>query len=1144
MFPFVFFFLLLKKKTRFCCWFVLIYVRASAFKGCIHPTRSVVRVPHHAARHHFHTLSDKLTMATTAETPAPPKEVIVKMNDPEANKVHLFPSNFIKTSKYTLLTFLPLNLFLQFRRVSNFYFLVNMIFALIPGVSPVSPATAVLPLVFVVGVALIKDGFEDHARHRADARANSIPAHVVRKDPNAPKGYSLVDIESKDVHVGDIIEIRLGEEIRADVILLSSSIAEAAAFIDTCNLDGETNLKNRRGIEATWGLNSLETLVAHDVQIRTGPPDAGLLFWTGVLTLDGVEHSLGLDQFLYRSSVLRNTDWIWGVVTYAGIDTKMFRNLQEKPPKMSSLDSKLNYLIVAVLIVQNIFLIILASLSVYWNNSNGDHWYLKYFIEKQTGGTLWIYRYLAYFILLSYLIPISLFVTIELCKVSQAQLMQWDEEMMEFMNGKWYGCTPNTSNLNEQLSQVKFIFSDKTGTLTENVMTFKRGDILGRSVHAHNWDASREYLKNKSGDPNGFKAADAYFRALSLCHTIQPFDDPKHHGHLIYEGASPDEVALVKCALAHGYVLKERSTRSMSVEIQGELCRFEILATLEFTPDRKMMSIIVRDPKGVITLFTKGADSFVIPQLSPGSENTQHLPAVKEALIDMSVLGLRTLLVCMKELTQSEFEDWNRRFIEAGKVLVNRSQGVDKVCLELERNLRLVGATAIEDKLQDEVPQTLKFFLDAGVIVWMLTGDKRETAVTIAATSSLCDPLQDHVDHIDIGDYDMSSPEAIEIVAAGLAVIESHIKAKDGKKTTFVVDGPALNVAMRHHSAKFLDLSQAVNSAVCCRLTPLQKANVVRMFQQATGATALAIGDGANDVSMIQEGRVGVGIVGLEGAQAALAADYAIPRFKHLRRLCAVHGRYALVRNAICTTYSFYKNALMSLPQVYYAFYTGFSSMTLYNGWLLSFYNVIFTSIPPLFAGIFEKDAAESTLLENPQLFPPLGQGQYFDVPTLARWFVEAIIHSLVLFWISWPTNKLLDEKEQSIDGMTYGTTLMTCMVLLALTKISIHIRYWTWIIAVSILGSGAVYFAFILGYSAIDSLFGDSSFTSQAFILMAGPKFWFYILLFVVGLLLPIDLALIFFQKRMFPSELDKVEAAASHYAASAEAAEPATRQ
>jgi phospholipid-transporting ATPase len=620
-----------------------------------------------------------------------------------------------------------------------------------------------------------------------------------------------------------------------------------------------------------------------------------------------------------------------------------------------------------------------------------------------------------------------------------------------------------------------------------------------------------------------------YFKALALCHTIQPFPDPHNSGGLLYEGASPDEVALVRCAVEHGYVLTERSTRSMTVKINDKAVKYEILATLEFTPDRKMMSIIVQDPEGRITLFTKGADSFVVPQMQ-GGLNATGMRGTSDALREMAELGLRTLLVCTKELTRQDFQQWHARFIEAGKTLgSNRSAVVDAACLEMERDMLLVGATAIEDKLQDQVPETLRYFLQAGVIVWMLTGDKRETAVTIAATSSLANPQTDHVDQIDIGELPMGSDEAARVVLEQLRRVEQHINAKD-RNVTFVIDGPALNVAMKHHFDFFLDLSQRVNSAVCCRLTPLQKANVVRMFQQATGLTALAIGDGANDVSMIQEGKVGVGIVGLEGAQAALAADYAIPRFKHLRRLCGVHGRYALVRNAICILTSFYKNILLSFTQFYFAFFTGFSAHSMYDGWLLSFYNIFFTSLPPLIMGIFEKDIDEATLDEKPELFLALGKGAYFDVPIIARWFVEAVLHSIVFFFISYDSNKRLDHFQQNTDGLMFGTLLITAIVVTALSKMALHVRYWTWIEVSVFILSILAYFVFAIIYSAIKDLFNNSTFYFTFYTLMSGPKFWLYILLFAVGLLIPVDLSIMFMQKQLAPTARDIAEEEASH--------------
>lgn len=1048
-------------------------------------------------------------------------EVIVHMNDPAANAQYKYPSNFICTSKYTIASFLPLGLLFQFSKVSNLYFLINMIFSLIPGVSPVSPATAIAPLVVVIVVALIKEGIEDIRRHQADNRANSIAATVVREG-------ELVPVASKDVQAGDVMFIKIGEEVRADVVLLSTSVEEGQAFIDTCNLDGETSLKSRKALDHTWALNSVEAITSRTGILHTSMPDPGLLSWNGLLELDGEELALSLDQFLYRGCVLRNTDWVWGMVAYAGVDTKMFRNLKEKPPKSSNLDRKLNILIILIFIFQNIMLFIIASLAVWWNHKYRNVLYLNYFLNEYKNGRLWGYRYLAYFILLSYCVPISLFITTELCKVIQAQWMRVDCHMMEYMSERWRHCQPNTSNLNEQLAMVRFIFSDKTGTLTENVMKFKRGDALGFPIDSDDLESCRAQMR-KEETSSGLGPLQEYFLALALCNTIQPFkDEEKEHG-IIYEGSSPDEVALVETAAELGFRLLSRTTRSITLQLNsGAKKVYNILATLEFTPDRKMMSVVVEDSDTKrITLYNKGADSFVRSQLSRGPDVQSHMERVDSALTEMSSTGLRTLLVCARDISRSQFETWNKRFVEVGKLLHNRSEEVDRVCLEMEKDLRLVGATAIEDKLQDQVPETLSFFLSAGVIVWMLTGDKRETAVTIATTSTLCDPRTDYVDHIDIGHLDPGAKNAIDKVGRDLEVVEQHVNLKgtdQERRCTFVVDGPALNIAMEHYFDKFLDLSQRVNSAVCCRLTPIQKANVVHMFQKSTGLTALAIGDGANDVSMIQEGRVGIGIIGLEGAQAALAADYAIPRFKHLRRLCAVHGRYALYRNASCILVSFYKNLIIAVCQFIFSFFVGFSSQTPFDGWLLTFYNIALTSIPPFFMGIFDKDLPEEALMERPKLYSPLSHGEYFNMKVQARWFVESLATAAAVYFVAYPVLTNLDGSNQRYTGKMSGTLIFCGIVTVVITRFALNIRYWQWL---QVLGCGLSYFFFmvlLILYSAIPSLFGDTSFYFHAYTLWGTGKYWFYMILYL-GSVLVMTLTFKVISKHMFPTLRDIAE-------------------
>ena len=1059
--------------------------------------------------------------------------VQVSLYDPTFNKSKGYPNNFISTSKYTVLTFLPMNLYEQFRRISNQYFLVNMIFALIPGIAPVSPLTAVLPLLFVLGVAAIKDGYEDYVRHQCDNRANSILAQVVRDG-------QMVKVQSRDIEAGDIIRIEQGEEVRADVLILSSCLPEGAAYMDTCNLDGETNIKNRRAKECTWHLSTVAMLAKPGlIKLQCDPPNAKLSGWKGILTLEGTDHAVGEDQFLFRSAVLRNTEYIYGMVVYSGTDTKMAQNLKQKPPKMSNLDLKLNKLIGLLLLVQNALLFTICGTAVGWYKGTG---YAMWFLGSQrnkddNGAATFFLRYLTYFILMSYLIPISLFVTIELCKVAQAKFMEWDIGMSGVVGGKLCYCKANTSNLNEQLSQVKYIFTDKTGTLTENVMNFAQGQIL--DYFHDELSSPGNLLKILNGTLDGTapsenlqKNVDEYVKALALCHTVQPFVDKSNPGKFVYEGQSPDEAALVGTAAKSGYELIARSTKTLT--IRAKECtniEYEIMATLEFTADRKMMSIVLRDPiRRCIFIITKGADSSVMPRLCKDPHNERVLQTTKDSLIRSANLGLRTLVMGTRIIAEDEFQTWFAKFEEAGKAMTNRTQVVDAACLLLERDFLLVGCTAIEDKLQDKVPQTLRFLLDAGIIVWMLTGDKRETAVTIARTSQLCDPETDQLCHIDVS-------ETMDVAACKTQLEDALEKSKDkSKKTTIIIDGITVGIATKHNPEIFLDLSQRVSAAVCCRLTPLQKANIVEMFQNSSGATALAIGDGANDVPMIQAGRVGIGIIGMEGAQAALAADYAIPRFKHLRRLLAVHGRYSLYRNAFCIGFSFYKNITLALLQFYFSFFTGSSGQTMMEGWLLAFFNFAFTSIPPLFIGIFEKDVLDEQAESFPELYPPLREGQYFDTKALGAWFFQAWFHATVLFFFThlsrvdddnFTPNGGITENISSSDWMLQGTLVMFCLVFLVLTKASLHMKTWTWLLFGALLFS---YVAFV-GFCLLYSLIFDPKFFSEppnfywtTYNLFSSSKSYLYLLFFTFGLL-TVEVAVLFYSKEYSPSAVDRIQ-------------------
>eukprot|EP00759_Apiculatamorpha_spiralis_P024733 PhF_6_TR27961/c3_g1_i1/m.41296/K14802/DRS2, ATP8A; phospholipid-transporting ATPase len=1086
----------------------------------------------------------------TQIAPEPPKKFVdVALYDQPFNQAQGFPTNFIKTSKYTIITFLPMNLYEQFRRVSNAFFLLNMIIALIPGVSPISPFTAVFPLLFVLGVAAFKDGYEDFVRHRLDAKANARLTSVIRDG-------KLVDVPSKDVQAGDIMFIQQGEEIRADVVVLSSVLPEGTAYMDTCNLDGETNIKSRRAHEVTWEMTTVESLcAAKGLVVHCEAPSTDLVSWLATMNYNGQEYALNENQLMFRSSVLRNTEWVYAMVVYAGVDTKMQMNTKQKPPKMSNLDHKLNRLIVIVLIVQHVFLFSMCTYSVvFYELYEKNFWFLGSLRDDDAnGGANFGLHYLTYFILMSYLIPISLFVTIELCKVAQAQFMEWDDQMSDIVGGNKCFCKANTSNLNEQLSQVKYIFTDKTGTLTENLMNFAQGQVLG---HFHNELVNPGNLKklledNKTSNTaaaatpatsNGSNASndsivtndlrshiDLYIRSLALCHTVQPFHDKHNPGKYIYEGQSPDEAALVLTAARNGYELIARTTRSMTLKhMHDRNLEYDIMAVLEFTAERKMMSVIVRDCEtGKLLLITKGADTSVLPRLRNVAHNNDVLRETKASLIRMASSGLRTLVIGAREIPESEFAEWKVNFVEAGRSMGDRKKVVDEVCLQIEKELLLVGCTAIEDKLQDKVPETLQFLLRCGIIVWMLTGDKRETAVTIAGTSQLCNPQHDHIVHIDVAetkDIEVCGNQLRDALAAAKAAASS---LGTHPPVTIIIDGVTLDIALLHYNSLFIELSQLVSAAVCCRLTPSQKANIVRQFQQQTGATALAVGDGANDVSMIQEGRVGVGIIGMEGAQAALAADYAIPRFKHLKRLLAVHGRFSLYRNAFCIGFSFYKNICLSLVQFYFCFYCGGSGQTFFDGWILSFFNFAFVSVPPLFVGMFDKDVTDHVAETSPEIYPPLREGLYFDAKALGAWVASAVFHSIVLFFFTHTTRRDDDlTSAHTTDLQMQGTLVIICLVFLVLSKIALHIKMWTIILVAGMIFSYVIFLCFLIGYNSILLVVDDSSFYFQINNMFTTTRPYLYLVFYVFGLVTVVDVGALYMKRKYVPTVRDLANA------------------
>lgn len=1714
---------------------------------------------------------------------------------PDLNAKRHYPSNSIRTATYTFFSSIPLSLLYQFRKVSNLYFLLVMIISLVPGASPINPFSSIAPLCIVLGAGVVKDLWEDWRRRRADSVANNQEVSVLRDGV-------FTTVKSRSVQPGDVMLIRLGEEVKADSLIVNTSLADGLTYIETANLDGETNAKTRRAkLQTVERLGTVEDIMelalgksavpanrnaaasavalarlptqvgscsspsttpqrshelvevknkvptpsmcrsdesTHMCPVPTSPtaapprlhqqecmtsvssPSAGeaivhrrfctldermelegafpvpraivgmsrqyeaqhshsissvldtlpsgkvapgvgatgrgsapgdpgcgcgcgtdsstafehpqshvglpkpsgtaadagspgksgvvvlgslpspdLATWFGQLRLPtGELVPLGVEQFLPRGCIIRNTDWVLGIVVYTGRHTKMQLNLRPRPSKTPVMLRRLHRLNIFLFIVNQIAILVLCGLAIRFKHrmlrkepgvkSGYSAWYIQWNLERDTDAQLFGWCYLTNFVLLSSLIPISLYVTLEFNKAMQMLLIGADKRMAVFdeFRGELRYTRPKTSELNCQLGLVQYIFTDKTGTLTENLMTYV-GGYVGGIVHderARPGDLGCRLLRSFGGKPRsnhsitgsrswfpveevdrgsgsdrppvgvcpqvdvvdvaptatgrfvgaanvrGASAGTApcrdpppsmvtidgqqldesrleedkvfrYLRCLALCHCVVCFDVPTsggdtadahpspgkdrrkrqerrrhraqpkaktnthrgtggrwspswpaatplhtpdaatvvHHrfgssarptifvanavpaapadrttvpegdgggrgwgrpadsahrvvegpraredvvvhprftpvlsfdyseaprdtplgmgaggsrvdvtlpvfldrlpvspppedhprrtrtmslsrtlhgrtgsaswyshrytanvlhqrsltmgntanpleSHVdrskIYEGQSLDEIAFVSAARENGFSLVRRTAKQICVLVLGHVMCFNIIAELEFTPQRKLMSILLeRNPAGdtmesatqvlgtahyhrhdggggtlespsnklleggqpvedpssprpphpqaarqpaepetqrwetagtsplardttcalmggsgdphrrpsppptavpataapgqsSFLLLVKGADSSMFDIINPANGcNAEMKIACQHHITAMASNGLRTLMLGQKYLTEKEVCEWLPIYQQAQCVVDQRSERLHEAYALLEKDIDLIGATAVEDKLQDGVPETLKFFTEASIVVWMLTGDKRETAVTIAHTSGLVDPeYPEEVYHLDLSDlmmeaahrrpavagdglrpkepttymvdectgepYPVEERDLTEEIAraadAQLAAVEARCASwetltKDdaslpARAVVLVVDGKTLDFLFdsNAYASRFFALGVRCRSAVCCRMTPLHKAQTVSMFQKNTKAVTLAVGDGANDVTMLQESRIGVGIMGLEGSQAELASDFAIPKFRFLKRLLMVHGRFSIYREANCILFSMYKNVAITGVQFGYSFYCGYSGQTFVDSWLLAMLATFFCSLQPLMIGIFDKDVEDELAEAVPSLYAPLSREEtYFSIGDIAKWLSDGLIEGLTFFILLMNTTALNEDLYAFRMGgiEDYGQTVFTMMVLVVNLRAGTMVTYYMILLVVTILIELAAIPIFEIVYSALHELAGSNWSVYTAHAMYRSGKLYL-LLFFAVGVMIVYSLATYLYVEMFVP--------------------------
>ena len=1058
-----------------------------------------------------------------------------------------FPSNTINTKKYNWITFVPHALLIQFARPANIYFLVSAILNCIPSISPISPVTAIIPLVFVLTVSLIREALEDCSRQRLDRKQNNELVMVYREK-------AWVETTSGDLQIGELILVVQDQTFPADLILLDSGLNDGICFIETGTLDGEKTLKQKdspKEFAGKFNDSNKEPIDVFDISgsVITDPPNQDLYLLSKIMKVKFNKEPeqtipLSAKQLLLKGAKLKNTPFVIGIVVYVGHDCKIMKNAKDPVTKYSSLEKLMNFGLVAIFIFQAILCIIAAILRGYYYHHNN----LDDVDPKGFGYTKYSYavesflNYFTYMLLLNCLIPISLIITLEVVKLIQGRFMTCDKYAYSHVRQRWL--TPNSVSLNEECGLVKYIFSDKTGTLTCNKMQFKYcviGDVCYQYLRGTADETTKEqqefreqeniipfekndmYNATKGSNPNltgssykGFilqsdrdpnislNLEDAkdlienYWLALSLCHScsIQINDE----GEEEYVCVSPDSIELVKTAKSQGFHLTKNDNASIKKIILGgdnnNYKEVELLQLIEFSSDRKRETVIVKDG-GIIKLYCKGADSIIKARTSPNT-HPQILKQGEYYVDKFSKHGFRTLFVSMKVLSQSEYDNFAQELKIASTSLDNKEELLANAYEKVENNLYIIGATIVEDKLQDNVPETIRDLRLANIKIWMLTGDKMDTAENIAKSCNLINEgihlfrlcgnknsgFEDAI--TSITDFQLRFREfkgrfnSMEQPGKFAILIDEKMLAKilpEDKNTN--IEDPTLGTKISnkvksaisklknkeessHDNMEikegddeklFMSIAKDAASVICCRVSPSQKSKVVLMMKRFyPSAVTLAIGDGGNDVPMIMEAHIGVGIYGEEGMRAVQSSDYAIGEFQFLRSLLLYHGRTNYIRNAECIMYFFYKNFCLALLQFIFGFYCNFTGQTIIDDWFISCYNLIFTSLPLGSRALLDHDVKPSDGIIVDRMLPFLyaenRDNPLFTIPKFFLNLLRGAIHCAInYFFITYLYQYDSVNDDGKMGGLWFmSVNLFTSNLIIVTVDLIIFTKYHTWI--------------------------------------------------------------------------------------------------
>nr|XP_012601283.1 phospholipid-transporting ATPase IK isoform X2 [Microcebus murinus] len=1030
-----------------------------------------------------------------------------------------YKTNIIRTAKYNFFSFLPLNLYEQFHRVSNVYFLMTVILQGIPEISTLPWFTLFAPLVCLLAIRATRDLVDDIGRHRSDRTVNNRPCQVL-------VGKSFIWQKWKNLCVGDVVCLSNDSIVPADLLLLASSEPSSLCYVETADIDGETNLKFRQALMVTHQeLTNTRKMASFQGRVMCEEPNSRMHQFVGRLEWNGKMYPLDIGNLLLRGCKIRNTNMCYGMVIYAGFDTKIMKNCGKIHLKRTKLDLLMNKLVVVIFLSLVVVSTALAVSFGLWMRELKDRHHYLWILYRRSVAMESFFIFWSFLILLSVMVPMAMFIMAEFIYLGNSIFINWDQAMYYAPLNQ--PAKARSTSLNDQLGQVEYIFSDKTGTLTQNILAFKKccidGHVYGPDSESRS-PKGNPYLWNKFADgklrfhnetllrivqAKRDKAVREFWRVLAICHTVMV---QEKENLLVYQAASPDEEALITAARNFGYVFLSRTQDTITLMELGEERVYQVLAMMDFNSMRKRMSVLVRKPEGTICLYTKGADTVILERLH--RKQSSKL-STEEALAAFAKESLRTLCLAYKEVDEATYERWHQRHQEASVLLQNRAQALQELYNEMEQSLKLLGATAIEDRLQDGVPNTIKCLKKANIKIWVLTGDKQETAVNI---SFACQLLSENMLILEEKEI-LQFLEACSEHNSNLQTKKDFPKLPPHVKLAMVIDGVFLdklllslrkepraliqnveadeswqepfegvrdflrarrismlwwNFSVQQTPTKskvsksreslevrreraFVDLASRCQAVICCRVTPKQKALVVALVKKYQQVVTLAIGDGANDVNMIKTD-IGVGLAGQEGTQAVQNSDFALGQFCFLQRLLLVHGRWSYVRVCKFLRYFVYKTLAIMMAQIWFAFYNSFSGQPLYEGWFLALFNLLYTTLPCLYIGLFEQDMSAQRSLQMPELYMAGQKNELFNywvfLQAIAHGTATSLVNFFMTLWISWDTAGPCSFSDFQSFAVVVALSGLLCIIV----EVILIIKYWTVLCVVTIVLSLGFY--------------------------------------------------------------------------------------